>query len=46
MFWLGFKIEGDECRHRDPQFDIDEDCFQLGAAIMAESALRLLMKQE
>jgi amidohydrolase len=42
MFLLGCKIEGDERRHHDPWFDIDEACLQLGAGIMAEAALRLL----
>jgi len=42
MFYLGCLIENDERRHHDPRFDIDEDCLPLGAAIFAESALRLL----
>jgi len=42
MFMLGCKIEGDERRHHDPGFDIDENCLQIGAAILVESALRLL----
>ena len=46
MFSLGCKIEGDERRHHDPMFDIDETCLQLGAAIMAEAVLRLLSKQD
>ncbi|MBN1581793.1 MAG: amidohydrolase [Anaerolineae bacterium] len=46
MFILGCKIEGDERRHHDPMFDIDEGCLQLGAGVMAEAALRLLKKQE
>jgi len=46
MFGLGCRIEGDERRHHDPRFDIDEACLQLGAGVMAEAALRLLRKQE
>ncbi len=42
MFMLGCEVEGDTRRHHDPKFDIDEDCLQLGVALMAESALRLL----
>lgn len=42
MFWLGCKIEGDERRHHDPMFDINENCLQLGAGVMAEAALRLM----
>ena len=46
MFSLGCKIEGDERRHHDPMFDIDEACLQLGAGVMAEAALRLLQQRE
>ena len=42
MFLLGCRVEGDTRRHHDPKFDIDEECLPLGAAILAESALRLL----
>ncbi|HDD62744.1 MAG TPA: amidohydrolase [Chloroflexi bacterium] len=42
MFMLGCEIEGDTRRHHDPKFDIDEACFPIGAAILAESTLRLL----
>ncbi len=42
MFLLGCKIEGDERRHHDPRFDIDEKCLPIGAAILVETALRLL----
>ena len=42
MFMLGCRIEGDERRHHDPRFDVDEDCFTYGVAIIAETALRLL----
>jgi amidohydrolase len=42
MFWLGCRIEQDERRGHDPRFDIDERCLPVGAAILAEAALRLL----
>lgn len=41
-FMLGAGIEGDLRRHHDPHFDIDESAFPIGAAILAESSLRLL----
>ncbi len=44
MFGLGCLIEGDERRHHDPRFDVDERCLPIGAAILAEAALRLLRK--
>jgi len=46
MYMLGCQVEGDTRRHHDPKFDIDEDCLQLGAALMTESALRLLRGSE
>ena len=42
MFWLGCRIEGDERVHHNQRFDINERCLPLGAAILAEAALRLL----
>ncbi len=45
MFMLGCKIEDDVRRHHDPRFDINEDCMPVGAAILAESALRILNQQ-
>jgi amidohydrolase len=42
MFMLGCKIEEDERQHHNPRFDIDERCLPIGAAILAEGALRLL----
>jgi amidohydrolase len=42
MFYLGCRIDEDERRHHDPRFDIDEKCLPIGAAILAETALRLL----
>jgi len=46
MFMLGCRVEGDTRRHHDPKFDLDENCLQIGAALMAESALRLLQMQK
>jgi len=42
MFRLGCKIEDDERKHHSSRFDVDEDCLPIGAAILAEAALRLL----
>lgn len=42
MFGLGCRIDGDERRHHNPRFDIDERCLPVGAAVLAEAALRLL----
>jgi amidohydrolase len=42
MFMLGCKLEGDERQHHSPRFDIDERCLPIGAAILAEGAVRLL----
>ncbi len=42
MFGLGCMIEGDERVHHNPRFDIDERCLPIGAAILAETALRFL----
>jgi amidohydrolase len=42
MFRLGCRIEGDERKGHNPHFDIDERCLPIGAAILAEAALRLL----
>ncbi len=42
MFGLGARIEGDERRHHQARFDIDEGCLAIGAALLAESALRFL----
>ena len=44
MFSLGCRIEQDERKAHNPRFDIDERCLPLGAAIMAEAALRLLRR--
>jgi len=42
MFRLGCRIEGDERKGHNPTFDLDEGCLPIGAAILAESALRYL----
>ena len=42
MFRLGCRIENDERKGHNPRFDIDERCLPVGAAILAETALRLL----
>jgi amidohydrolase len=42
MFRLGCCIEGDERKGHNPAFDLDEGCLPIGAAILAESALRYL----
>ena len=42
MFRLGSLIEGDERKAHGSYFDIDERCLPVGAAVLAESALRLL----
>lgn len=42
MFRLGCRIEGDERLGHHPRFDVDERCLPIGAAILAEAALRLL----
>ncbi|MFC2029715.1 M20 family metallopeptidase [Chloroflexota bacterium] len=42
MFRLGCLIEGDERKGHSPHFDLDERCLPIGAAILAEAALRLL----
>jgi amidohydrolase len=42
MFKLGCRIEGDERKHHNPAFDVDEGCLPIGTAVLAEAALRLL----
>lgn len=42
MFGLGCRVEGDQRLAHNPRFDIDERCLPIGAAVMAEAALRLL----
>jgi amidohydrolase len=45
MFMLGAKLQDDERQHHNPRFDIDERCLPIGAAILAEAALRLLRRE-
>lgn len=42
MFLLGCRFEKDVRRHHDPHFNVNEDCLPIGAAILAESALRYM----
>jgi amidohydrolase len=44
MFMLGCRIEGDERKAHNPRFDVDERCLPVGAAILAEAALRRLRR--
>lgn len=46
MFVLGARIEGDERFGHNPRFDIDERALPVGAALLAESALRFLRKDQ
>ncbi|MFC1936256.1 M20 family metallopeptidase [Chloroflexota bacterium] len=45
MLFLGCKIEGDERRHHNPRFDVNEDCLSIGAGVLAETALRFLRRE-
>ncbi len=42
MFMLGCKMPDFERRHHDPQFDVNEDCLPIGAAIFVEAAVKYL----
>jgi amidohydrolase len=42
MFYLGVQIGEEERPHHSPDFDVDESAFPIGAAILAETACRLL----
>jgi amidohydrolase len=43
MFWLGGATPGEPKRlHHHPRFDVDERCLPLGAALLAETAIRYL----
>lgn len=43
MAWIGGAFAGQERRlHHHPRFDVDEACLPIGAAILAETALRFL----
>ena len=44
MFELGCLIEGDERKHHNARFDIDERCLPIGVAVLVEAALRFLRK--
>jgi len=46
MFLLGCGIEGDPRIAHNPRFDVDERCLPIGAAILAETALRLLRQEQ
>ncbi|MGD2040787.1 MAG: amidohydrolase [Anaerolineae bacterium] len=46
MFMLGCRLPGDQRRAHHPLFDVDERCMPIGAAILAEAALRLLRNEE
>jgi hypothetical protein len=39
---LGVELEGDRRNHHSPNFDLDESKLYVGAAILAETALRLM----
>jgi amidohydrolase len=41
MFWLGCQIPGQVRLLHSPKMDIDERCLPIGAAVLAETALRL-----
>ena len=45
FFRLGCRIEGDERSIHTPNFDLNEACLPLGAAMLAETALRLLRQR-
>jgi amidohydrolase len=43
FFWLGGAAPGEPARrHHHPEFDIDEGCLPLGAALLAETTMRFL----
>jgi amidohydrolase len=42
MFSLGAKFDDINRPHHSPIFDLDESSFSIGAAILAETAVRLL----
>jgi amidohydrolase len=46
MFTLGTRIEGDERFLHHPRFDIDERAMPIGAAVLAETALKFLRDME
>lgn len=42
MFNLGCRFEGDERMHHNSRFDVNDECLPIGAAILAQTALRYL----
>ena len=42
IFLIGCRMEDEVRRHHDPRFDVNEACLPIGAAVLAEVALRLL----
>jgi amidohydrolase len=45
FFWLGGATPGEPKRlHHHPRFDVDERCLPLGAALLAEAAIRFLQQ--
>jgi amidohydrolase len=42
MFNLGCRFEGDERKHHNSRFDVNDECLPIGAAILAETAIRYL----
>jgi metal-dependent amidase/aminoacylase/carboxypeptidase family protein len=42
MFRLGCRLPGEERKAHNPNFDIDEACLPIGAALLADTSLRLL----
>lgn len=42
MFALGSESDGFHCHLHNPDFDLDEGCLPIGAAVLAETALRFL----
>lgn len=45
MFMLGAKYDDMNRPHHSPIFDINEDCFYVGAAVLAEASVRLLREK-
>jgi amidohydrolase len=44
MFNLGCRFERDERMHHNSRFDVNDECLPIGAAILAETALRFLKR--
>ena len=45
MFMLGARIGEEHRPHHNPTFDLDESAFPIGAAVLAETACRLLRRK-